>query len=144
MVTIEGYQNSIKILYVLYVFLSIITSSIHLRGFYVPVCEKSLLSLNNGLQKSKILMITCIIPNQILYLRNFLRTRFFVIFTSVTLISLNFTCLWFSSRKNARKLKLRESGKKIWNTFSFCFLLSLLISYNCFGNNSVHIVLCVL
>lgn len=68
-----------------------------------------------------------------------------MIFTSVTLISLNFTCLWFSSRKNARKLKLRESGKKNWNTFSSCliFIISL-ISYNCFGNNSVHIVFGVL
>ena len=134
MVTIEGYQNSIKRLYVLYVFLSIITSSIHLRGFYVPVCEKSLLSLNNGLQKSKILMITCIIQNPIQYLRNSIflftkffystyylgdRSRFFVTFTSVTLISLNFTCLWFSSRKNARKLKFRESGKKIEIHFLF-------------------------
>ena len=136
MVTIEGYQNSIKRLYVLYVFLSIITSSIHLRGFYVPVCEKSLLSLNNGLQKSKILMITCIIQNPIQYLRNSIflftkffystyylgdRSRFFVTFTSVTLISLNFTCLWFSSRKNARKLKLRESGKKKLKYIFFLF-----------------------
>ena len=48
-------------------------------------------------------------------------------------------------QKKCAKIKISWKWKKNWNTFSFCLIFIItLISYNFFGNNSVHIVLCVL